>query len=435
MWGATSLIVPMYASLNISIHAPRVGRDVVLSGIMHHLSISIHAPRVGRDLPRSCTATRCAAFQSTRPVWGATATGRAAGRCTPNFNPRAPCGARQQHQHVTPAYSTNFNPRAPCGARPNLLLRGGQIQVFQSTRPVWGATPLPMHGSGESVISIHAPRVGRDAASGNTSRLAGYFNPRAPCGARRAGHRQPCGALQISIHAPRVGRDRLRTAGRSAGRISIHAPRVGRDGVPREALLLQVNFNPRAPCGARRVAHCFHFLYFQFQSTRPVWGATLCPKWTRRESQFQSTRPVWGATCRCPSRTLLRPNFNPRAPCGARLHRVFPDAHVVEFQSTRPVWGATAIRSWKWLVASFQSTRPVWGATWWKAGYCPHNHRFQSTRPVWGATTYSIEYATHEGFQSTRPVWGATLPVSTLHFASLFQSTRPVWGATGGIAV
>ena len=56
----------------------------------------------------------------------------------------------------------------------------------------------------------------------------------------------------------------------------------------------------------------------QFQSTRPVWGATatfaeLYAKWT-----FQSTRPVWGATFD------LREDF-------ARI----------QFQSTRPVWGAT----------------------------------------------------------------------------------------------
>ena len=35
----------------------------------------------------------------------------------------------------------------------------------------------------------------------------------------------------------------------------------------------------------------------QFQSTRPVWGATVLPQeLVVRENRFQSTRPVWGAT-------------------------------------------------------------------------------------------------------------------------------------------
>ena len=58
----------------ISIHAPRAGRDLLgLSGCFDLLKISIHAPRAGRD-PGD-------------------------GRCLPgasDFNPRAPCGARQQ---------------------------------------------------------------------------------------------------------------------------------------------------------------------------------------------------------------------------------------------------------------------------------------------------------------------------------------------------
>ena len=34
--------------------------------------------------------------------------------------------------------------------------------------------------------------------------------------------------------------------------ISIHAPRAGRDGVYELSSHLDTNFNPRAPCGARR---------------------------------------------------------------------------------------------------------------------------------------------------------------------------------------
>ena len=57
-------------------------------------------------------------------------------------------------------------------------------QAFQSTRPVWGATTEAPEEYRDIIISIHAPRMGRDGV-------------RAACAAPRV----------ISIHAPRMGRD------------------------------------------------------------------------------------------------------------------------------------------------------------------------------------------------------------------------------------
>ena len=57
-----------------------------------------------------------------------------------------------------------------------------------------------------AVISIHAPREGRDAKP----------SPK------------PC-AMYISIHAPREGRDDIFGKVRANLLISIHAPREGRD--------------------------------------------------------------------------------------------------------------------------------------------------------------------------------------------------------------
>ena len=57
-----------------------------------------------------------------------------------------------------------------------------------------------------------------------------------------------------------------------------------------------------------------------FQPTRPLRGATGRAKWyTIPKSVFQPTRPLRGATnfSRAASRQIA--NFNPRAPCGARL--------------------------------------------------------------------------------------------------------------------
>ena len=56
----------------------------------------------------------------------------------------------------------DFNPRAPCGARLPCPQCGQYIELFQSTRPVRGATNPRMGRLHDQPISIHAPRAGRD---------------------------------------------------------------------------------------------------------------------------------------------------------------------------------------------------------------------------------------------------------------------------------
>ena len=79
-------------------------------------SVSIHAPRVGSDIILCCNAKVARKFQSTLPVWGA----------TPSL----------------PNYATEH--------------------MFQSTLPVWGATARFGPDVNTAYVSIHAPRVGSD---------------------------------------------------------------------------------------------------------------------------------------------------------------------------------------------------------------------------------------------------------------------------------
>ena len=57
--------------------------------------------------------------------------------------------------------------------------------------------------------------------------------------------------------------------------ISIHAPLAGRDGVADPAIFNDQDFNPRAPCGARPGLCFLSAAGMQFQSTRPLRGATI----------------------------------------------------------------------------------------------------------------------------------------------------------------
>ena len=145
-----------------------------------------------------------------------------------HFNPRSPCGERQQERGQRWSYP-HFNPRSPCGERLCGSPSATMALKFQSTLPVWGATAFICHFCRASRISIHAPRVGSDAST-----LSCYS------------------IWLISIHAPRVGSDHDSADGRFDWR----------------------NFNPRSPCGERR-SGCFGGLAGEiFQSTLPVWGAT-----------------------------------------------------------------------------------------------------------------------------------------------------------------
>ena len=177
--------------------------------------------------------------------------------------------------------------------------------VFQSTLPVWGAT--------EGML--------RDKT------LILDFNPRSPCGERLLALACPMVSIMISIHAPRVGSD--------------------------DALLWlsqrHQHFNPRSPCGER--------LY----------------RWLRVEGNigFQSTLPVWGATLGCsfPAAALGISIHAPRV--GSDSCRLSARFVGFQFQSTLPVWGATWIDGSKFVMAGISIHAPRVGSDRYVRGYRP----------------------------------------------------------------
>ena len=94
MRGATFGRLELVLLGSVSIHAPHAGRDYLSLTEFISILVSIHAPHAGRDRRR--------AMPPSRP------------RC--------------------------FNPRAPCGARLGKLTVKDLETMFQSTRPMRGAT-------------------------------------------------------------------------------------------------------------------------------------------------------------------------------------------------------------------------------------------------------------------------------------------------------
>ena len=140
----------------------------------------------------------------------------------------------------------------------------------------------------------------------------GYFNPRAPCGARRSSAQNLHNDLLFQPTRPLRGATISSRPILATGKISTHAPLAGRDiSSARCQTSFTTNFNPRAPCGARRVL------------------VSLVP---------------------------ITSNFNPRAPCGARPRPQHLARESLRFQPTRPLRGAT-IRRWATQTPNVISTR------------------------------------------------------------------------------
>ncbi len=224
MW---SVIVDL---LHISIHTPRMGSD----------SQSASDPKALRKYfnPRSPDGERpdtlsnfpfSSIFQSTLPGWGATRVSMWCRSCRTNFNPRSPDGER----HFTACAASlrsRFQSTLPGWGATAIGFSNSSEYLFQSTLPGWGATIRGLQHFIPLEISIHAPRMGSDAAVGSVCP----------------------GFLGISIHAPRMGSDgRTRRPHPRNQLISIHAPRMGSDNASIKDVTSEYNFNPRSPDGER----------------------------------------------------------------------------------------------------------------------------------------------------------------------------------------
>ena len=211
--------------------------------------ISIHSPRMGRDAPSKSPVNAANEFQSTLPAWGETAQTGAftaqfcisihsprMGRDSPG-HPRRICGGISIHSPRMgrdlvyckyTASMANFNPLSPHGERLRARFGQGVGVYFNPLSPHGERLLNAVHQLSLSVISIHSPRMGRDA-------------PPPPSRS----------SATISIHSPRMGRDQSCRQSGYAEAISIHSPRMGRDRSCLPRCRGPSNFNPLSPHGER----------------------------------------------------------------------------------------------------------------------------------------------------------------------------------------
>ena len=238
--------------------------------------------------------------------------------------------------------------------------------------------------------------------------------------------------VAISIHAPHAGSDRvLDITMRAASGISIHAPHAGSDTPTWIYCHNTTNFNPRSPCGERRICYMVSKCKFQFQSTLPMRGATTskCPK--RHKGGFQSTLPMRGAT-KIRGLSEFTRAISIHAPHAGSDTDCFSTARPKQrFQSTLPMRGATNALELIATIKLISIHAPHAGSD----GRSPYGLRrivaFQSTLPMRGATCCPCSGPSGPTvFQSTLPMRGATRARPESYVAAGFQSTLPMRGAT-----
>ena len=236
--------------------------------------ISIHAPLAGCDLHNRAPPALKIQFQSTHPLRGATFCHYRAD-CSFNISIHAPLAGCDNQRISQKSQKSHFNPRTPCGVRPTQRNKPASVTVFQSTHPLRGATAIFLDEAGILFISIHAPLAGCDP---HGARLLlqpqGHFNPRTPCGVRRATATVTPAAVEFQSTHPLRGATEIVPGDLAVGDISIHAPLAGCDPDMSEKASQEINFNPRTPCGVRQKFCIIIILVNIFQSTHPLRGAT-----------------------------------------------------------------------------------------------------------------------------------------------------------------
>ena len=193
-----------------------------------------------------------------------------------NFNPRAPYGARRLPPRCRCSPAGNFNPRAPYGARHRPHTPLATIEIFQSSCPVRGTTNLNFTFNNQNWVFQSSCPV-----RGTTVLLV-----------RDAPHGV------ISILVPRTGHDIQKFhAYYITETISILVPRTGHDARCWAFPAPAINFNPRAPYGARRSSSVnLQKNIYYFNPRAPYGARQSSPVTLGVNTQFQSSCPVRGTT-------------------------------------------------------------------------------------------------------------------------------------------
>ena len=276
----------------------------------------------------------------------------------------------------------------------------------------------------------HRRRAGHPRANRRTSDRPSF------CGVRPSCSRviMSCHIFQ-STHPLRGATTREEAEKALQEMISIHAPLAGCDYCPRPEKAGGGNFNPRTPCGVRRMLPqplCNDAL---FQSTHPLRGATSFWMSVEMSRMISIHAPLAGCDVGYKAQVVAHLNFNPRTPCGVRQIVRGGIKTKKRFQSTHPLRGATArCRPRAGCKEDFNPRTPC-GVRPSPAQSLGDAWLFQSTHPLRGATDGSHTVRVRVQFQSTHPLRGATRTSKLSRRALPISIHAPLAGCDNGAEI
>ena len=206
-------------------------------------------------------------------------------------------------------------------------------------------------------------------------------------------------------------------------------------GATRKGLLQHrpdLYFNPRSPCGERLCVAPYSACSRVFQSTLPVWGATVCAIVAHIVSDISIHAPRVGRDRLAVRIFRCHHDFNPRSPCGERPCVCAMYRLTQKFQSTLPVWGATA-RCYFGSIGcyiSIHAPRVGSDAPRMAGGLWPHISIHAPRVGSDAMTAQAIRPAF--SFQSTLPVWGATCDMDGREICRYISIHAPRVGSDPG---
>ena len=126
---------------------------------------------------------------------------------TTKFQSTLPVWGATPMQIPLPVRPIDFNPRSPCGERQLPALQRGTDGHFNPRSPCGERHFNDVYSVLLDDISIHAPRVGSDRFRFSSFRRSGTFQSTLPVWGATADAQEQLADVEISIHAPRVGSD------------------------------------------------------------------------------------------------------------------------------------------------------------------------------------------------------------------------------------
>ena len=157
-----------------------------------------------------------------------------------------------------------------------------------------------MHEVLALIISIHAPRAGSDKDGIDCPECKNHFNPRSPCGERLVGLRGDTVGRNFNPRSP--------CGERPAGALPLNILR---------------DFNPRSPCGERPDAALFCGAGNYISIHAPRAGSDSRAAIEPSQEELISIHAPRAGSDETAIRTHLEQvDFNPRSPCGERLHPI-----------------------------------------------------------------------------------------------------------------